>query len=169
MKEQNRDDLRELFDRFLGAQEGRTAVDEVRRAERLLELYPAPQPDLEMLADVKRQVAAQLARRCRFTHMTHRLVPAAAAAIVITLIGLWGRGPTSRPQLSYASLIPAAIWESDDINSDDAELAYFAAEIEQIEAQMRALEAGEGDSTGTDTLHEVEAELLRLDTGFWKE
>ena len=169
MENRNRESLRELFGRFLGVDEAEAAAEEIQRAERLLELYPAPMPAPEVLAGIKRQIAGRRIQHHRFTHTAYRLVGAAAAIIVVAMIGLLGRDPASLPQANYASLIPTAIWESDDINSDDVELAYFTAEIEQIEAQMRALEAGESDDAGADTLDEVEAELLRIDADFWKE
>ncbi len=170
MQNQNRDDLRALFRRFLGIEESRTAADEVRRGEQLLNLYPAPEPAPEVLAAIKRQLVLRLAkRRHRITCLIYRTVPAAAAVILVALASLFGHRPADSPEVSYASLIPAAIWESDDISSDDVELAYLTAEIEQIEAQMRALEASESESVDTHALDEVEVELMRLDTEFWKE
>ncbi len=169
MENRNRESLTELFRRFLGGDEAEVATDEIQRAEKLLELYAAPKPAPEMLARLKRQAASRHIPHHRFTHVAHRLGGAAAAIIVVAMIGLLGRGPTSPPRVNYASLIPTAIWESEDINSDDVELAYFTAEIQQIEAQMRALEAGEGDSATVGALDEVEVELLRIDTEFWKE
>jgi cell division protein FtsB len=169
MTGENPDNLRELFARFLAVDEANAAAEEVRRAEQLLELYPAPQPNAQAIAAIKRQVAARVARRHRFRHLPARLAPAAAAVILLALFARFGHKPTSQHHISYASLIPTAIWESDDISADDAELAYYTAELEQIEAQMRSLEAGEADNTGADTLHEVEMELMRIDTEFWKE
>lgn len=170
MENRNRDTLKELFERFMG-DEADNAADEVRCGERILDLYPAPQPDPEMLVSIKRQIAIRLSWRHRFVHTAYRLAPAAAAAAVITftLIGLYGNRPATESEISYASLIPTAIWESDDINADDVELAYFAAEIRQIEAQMRALEAGDGDRTRAGVLDEMEMELMRIDMEFWKE
>ena len=170
MEHRDRDDLKALFGRFLGVEEGNAAAEEVRRGDKLLGLYPAPQPTPEVLTDIKRHLAVRLTKhRHRIAHVAYRVVPAAAAVIVVALVTLFGHRPTGPRDVSYASLIPAAIWESDDISADDAELAYFTAEIKQIEAQMRALEAGENDSTGTDALDEVEVELLRIDTEFWRE
>ncbi len=92
-----------------------------------------------------------------------------AAAIVLALIGFFGRPVREPSSVSYASLIPSAIWESDDIASDDMELAYFRSELRQIETQMEALEAGDGDLVATASLDDVEMELIRIDTEFWRE
>ena len=75
-----------------------------------------------------------------------RSLAAAAAVIVLSLIGLLGPGSASRPHLSYAAIIPTAIWESDDLTADDLDLAYFSSEIRQIEAQMQALDAEDSDT-----------------------
>jgi hypothetical protein len=87
----------------------------------------------------------------------------------VALIGFYVYEPQSRPDLSHAALIPTAIWESDDIASDDFDIAYFASEIQHIEAQVRALEADDGESTGAGALDEVEMELMRINSEFWKE
>ncbi|MBN1360687.1 MAG: hypothetical protein JW993_08850 [Sedimentisphaerales bacterium] len=169
MEDRNREDWEKLFGRFVGTEQSEAAAEDIRRGQTLLELYPAPQPDARLVASIKRRIAGRLAHRHRFAHLAYRIAPAAAAVIVIALLGRFRHGPAGSTQISYASLIPTAIWESDDINADDVELAYFAAEIEQIEAQMRALEAGDADSNGANALDEVEVELLRIDTEFWKE
>ncbi len=170
MEDRSHDNLVELFGRFVGPEAGKATAEDIRRGQRLLELHPAPLPDSQLLAAIKRQIAVRLSRRRhRFVRIAYRAVPVAAAVIIIALAGLFGRGPATQSQVSYASLIPAAIWESDDINADDAELAYLTAEIEQIEAQIRALEAGESDNASAAALDEVEVELMRIDTEFWKE
>lgn len=168
MENHNRDALKELFERFVGDEAG-SAADEIRCAEQLLGQYPAPQPDPSVLADIKRQIAIRLSWRYRFVHNAYRLAPAAAAVIVFTLIGLYGNRPATESEINYASLIPAAIWESNDLSSDDVELAYFAAELRQIEAEMRALEAGDGGRIRADVLDEMEMELMLINMDFWQE
>lgn len=169
MEHRNRDNLSELLGRFLGVEEGDAAAQEVSRGEQLLELYPAPAPDPRVLAGIKQQMVTRAGRHRRLVQWAYRVAPAAAAVIAMALLVWPGHRPSSRPEASYASVIPTAIWESDDINADDVELAYLAAEIEQIEAQLRALDADDGDGNGANTLGEVEVELMRIDTEFWKE
>ena len=70
--------------------------------------------------------------------------------------------------MSYASIIPTAIWESDDLAADDLDLVYFTSEIRQIEAQMQALEPEESDAGSGGGPDELEMELMAIETEFWK-
>ena len=100
--------------------------------------------------------------------MLRGALAAAAAVIVIAMIGLLGPDSTSRTPMVHAAIIPAAIWESDNIEAEDLDLAYFTSEIRRIEAQMQALEAGDSESHGSGTLQELEMELMNVEIEFWK-
>ena len=169
MKNPDRDNLRELFERFMPSSEAERAAEDVRAGDEMLCAHPAPEPDREMILGIKLQMATQLSGKHRVTHHLYRLAASVAAVIVLTLIAFHHQAPHSNSSLSHATLLPQFIWESDDISADDIKLAYFTAEIEQIEAQVRALEAGESQDAGVRTLDEVEMELVRINTGFWKE
>lgn len=170
MKHRNEnDDLSALFERFVPSSNAEECAEEIRTADGLLRAHPAPQPRPEIIVGIKLAMAERLAERHRRPHPFFRFVGAAAAVIVVALIGILGRGPQSHPEVSHAALIPTAIWESDDLASDDHDIAYFASEIRQIETRMRALEAGDGEVEAVATLDEVEMELMRINTAFWKE
>jgi hypothetical protein len=169
VEDKARDNLKELFGRFVEPQEAAKAAEEIQRGQRLLELYPAPQPDDSLLAGIKQEMCARLNPQRRWMHRLYRLAPAAAAVILIALLGPFARRPASDSGVSYASLIPTAIWESGDINTDDAELAYFNAEIEQIEAQIRQLQTGDDGFGDTGAVDDLEVELIRIESEFWRE
>ena len=69
--------------------------------------------------------------------------------------------------LAIASIVPTAIWESDNIATDDMVLAFFTAEIEQIEGEVRAFLSGES-SNGEAGVDELEMELMEIENDFWK-
>ena len=71
-------------------------------------------------------------------------------------------------EVSYASLIPAAIWENDDITTADEDLAVFTAQIDQIEDEVLTLQSGERAGNGDSTLVELELELIEINSDFWK-
>jgi hypothetical protein len=168
MNKRNRENLAGLFGRFFGVSEAEAAAEEVRAAERILDAYPAPEPDARSIAAIKMQIITRLARKRTVSRAIHRSMVAAAAVVVVAIIGLLGRGPTGQSDMDHAAIIPTRIWESDDIASDDLELVYFNAEIERIEAQMRALESGEGEGDSSSTLGEIEIELMQIESEFWK-
>ncbi len=161
------ENLIELLRRFMDEPTARAAHEDIQAGERFLEAYPAPTPDTRLIAAIKTQMAVAALRRHRIVRLVHGSLAAAAAVIVLALIGLLGPGAADRPHMSYAAIIPAAIWDSDDLTADDLDLAYFSSEIGQIEAQMQALDAGESES-GSSTLDEFENELMAIQTDFWK-
>ena len=168
MRDRHRDDLQELLERLLGEAEAQAASEDVRAGERMLELYAAPEPDAHTLAQIRRHMMLTFRLGRRRRRAFYRSLTAAAAIVVVVLIALFGRRPAGPTPMAQAGIIPAAIWESDDVAGDDLEIAYFDAEIQQIETQLRRLEAGESD-TDSDRLETIEMELMQIDTVFWKE
>ncbi len=164
MREQTHENLMELLQRFMDEPAARAAHEDIQAGERFLDAYPAPTPDAQLLATIKAQMAVAAPRRHRIVRLVHGSLAAAAAVIVLALIGLLGPGSANRPPIA---IIPAAIWDSDDIVADDLDLAYFSSEIGQIEAQVQALDAGENEG-GSGALDEFEDELMAIQTDFWK-
>lgn len=169
MRDRNYGELRELLKRFVDPPEADSIERDIRAGDSLFDMHRAPLAAPETLAAVKRRISVRLGAPPRHAHPLYRYVGAAAAVIAMALIGFFGRSAPEQPRVSYASLIPAAIWDSDDLVSDDAQLAYFRSELRHIETQMQALEAGDGEPVAPGSLDEVELELIRIDTQFWKE
>jgi hypothetical protein len=168
MRDQAHENLIELLRRFMDEPTARAAHADIQAGERYLDAYPAPRPEARLVATMKTQMAVAALRRRRIARLVHGSLAAAAAVIVLALIGLPGHGPANRPRMSYATIIPPAIWDSDDITTTDLDLAYFSSQIRQIEAQMRALETGDAETIDNDTSDEIEMELLALQAEFWK-
>jgi hypothetical protein len=172
MEDRNRENLGELFGKFFDAEQAESCLKDFQEAERILRENPAPAPDDMLIANIKAEIAmrlpvrkAELARR----RIYRRAIAAAAvfliAGISATLFDHTGPGPTT---LAAASLIPTAVWESDDVTADDEDLAFFATEIEQIENEVIALESGEDASESDSTIEELEMELIVVSSDFWK-
>ena len=74
-------------------------------------------------------------------------------------------GPNPR-----VNLIPAAIWDSEDITTDDMQLAGYNVELEQLESELHNLQSGEDiEIASAGALTELEMNLMEIDNGFWKE
>ncbi len=165
MRDEAHENLIELLRRFMDEPTAQAAHEDIQAGERLLDAYPALPPDARLIAAIKTQMAVAAVHRRRIARLVHGSLAAAAAVIVLALIGLLSPGATNRSPISYVAIIPPAIWESDDITTDDLDLAYFSAEIGQIETQMQALDAGESESGALD---EFEDELMSIQADFWK-
>lgn len=167
MNGHDNEELRELIERLYDVAEAGKVAEDIRGGERLLELYPAPEPDARVVSDIKARITIKLSRRSKARRRTYESVAAAAAVAIIALVGLFGRGPRGMPTLAHAGLIPTAVWESDDLAADDLEIAYFNTEIDQIEAQLRTLESGETEPP-EERLDSIEMELIEIEADFWK-
>jgi hypothetical protein len=168
MKNGARENLMELLQRFMDESSARAAHEEIQAGEQWLQACPAPAPEERVLAAIRRQMAGTAPRRHRIVRFAQAALATAAAIVVLALVGQLGPRPTTPPRMAYAALIPTAIWESDDLTTDDLDLAYYSSEIRQIEAQVRALEADDSEIVGGDAPDEIEMELLALQAEFWK-
>jgi hypothetical protein len=165
MGDQTHEDLNSLLRRFLDPAQAREARQDIRSGERLLRAFPAPSPSRETLDRIKAEIRTALWRRHRVRRVVRPSL-AAAAVIAFAAVGLLERGPASRPPASHANLLPAAVWDSDNIAADDLDLVYFTTEVRQIEAQVAALDAGE--TLGRGAVDELETELAQIETEYWK-
>jgi hypothetical protein len=168
MRERTPESLTELLKRFMDATAAETAAEEIRAGERLLDACPAPAPSARTLAAIRIRMATAALRHRWRVRVFRGSLAAAAAVVMALLIGLPAQRPTQRPGMNFATIIPTAIWESDDLAADDLRLVYFSSEIRRIEAQMQALEAEENDLDGGGSPDDLERELLAIETELWK-
>ena len=164
------ENLKELFERFFDAGQVESCLNDFEEAERLLRQHPAPEPDEMLIANIKAEIAMRLPviRVQTFRRRVWELAGIAAAIAVLTLVGVrLSHGP-GRQTGYYASLIPTAIWESTNIAADDADLALFTTEIEQIKDEMQGLESGRDAGDADSSIAELEMELIQISSDFWK-
>ena len=166
MNGEDKENLKELFEKFLNPQQTRQAAEDVRQGEQILGQYPAPVPDKELADNIKAKISETLVRRksTAFKYTAYKAAAVAAVLIVLTTISvkLFDKEP------AVGVRIPSAIWESDDIAVDDAELAVLTAEIEQIESEIMALHLGENGGNGSGAITDLEMELVEINSDFWK-
>ncbi len=172
MDDRNQENLRELFEKFFDAEQAEGCVEDIQKAEQIFRELPAPEPDDMLIANIKAEIAMRLpaARAHRVRRIIYEVVGAAAAILVVAALSLqlFEKDVPQNGEFVYASLIPTAIWESDDIAADDEDLAAFTAQIEQIEDEVLALQSGEEAGNGDSTLVELEMELIEINSDFWK-
>ena len=169
MDEQNHENLREFLEKFLDRREAEQTAEDIQKGEQMLSEYPAPQPDDLLLASIKRKMADALPyeRGYNFRRVFYKTVGIAAVFILLSVISVMVfNGRTER--LTTDLVMTAAIWDSDDITADDANLATLIAEAEEIEGEMLALEMDENGGNGSGSLMELEMELEEINSDFWK-
>jgi intein/homing endonuclease len=166
------ENLKDLFERFLNAEQAKKAVEDVAKAERILCKYPAPEPDGELIVNIKAEIAASLLRKKEnaFRRIVYKTTAVAAGFILLAAIGVKlfekGRGEPERP--ASDSIMPKAVWESERLADDDVNSAALIAEVEQIESDLLAVQWGENGGNGYETVTELETELIEINGDFWK-
>ncbi|MHC4647986.1 MAG: hypothetical protein ACYTBJ_21205 [Planctomycetota bacterium] len=172
MNSPEHENLKELFEKFLNSQQAETGAEDIERGERILRENPAPAPREELVAGIKAEVGRALSQE-KANPLSGGIWKAACVAAAFVIVAVVstkisernGNGP---PELITASIIPSAIWDSDDIAADDADLATLNAEMEQIKSEALALRLGESDSNNVEDLTELEEILVEIDSDFWK-
>ena len=172
MEDRNQENLRELFEKFFDAEQAESCIEDIQKAEQIFCEHPAPEPDDMLIANIKAEIAMRLpvARAHRVRRIIYEVVGAAAAILIVAAVSLqlFEKDVPQNGEFVYASLIPTAIWESNDIAADDEDLAVFTAQIEQIEDEVLALQSGEETGNDDSTLVELEMELIEINSDFWK-
>jgi len=171
MKDRDKENLNELLEKLFDGEQARNYIEDARKVEQILRQYPAPEPDDMLIANIKAEVVMRLP--VRRAHLARRkLYEVAAVAAVVVLaafaaVRLFDEPGPGRYVYS-ASLIPKAIWESQDLAADDENLAVFQTEIQQIEEEMLALESDDNSSESDTAITELEMELIENSSDFWK-
>ena len=171
MNERNEENLKDLFEKFVDAGQAEKAAEDIRKGEEILSAHPGPEPDGEVIAGIKAEVARELSRRK--TRVTKRVVykaaSVAAAFIIMASVSvkIFEKGG-EQGKVVRASILPSAIWESEDLAADDVDLAILTAEIREIEEDALALQFGENGGNGHIGLEELEIELMEINGDFWK-
>ncbi len=172
MENRNRENLRELFEKFFDAEQAESCVEDIQKAEQIFREHPAPEPDDMLIANIKAEIAMRLqaARAHRFRRIIYEVVGAAAAILIVATVSLqlFQKDAPQNIDFIQASLIPTEIWISNDIAADDEDLVVFTAQIEQIEDEVMALQSGEDTGNGDSTIAELEMELIEINSDFWK-
>ncbi len=172
MEDQTNENIEELFGKFLSDQDARRAAEDIQKAEEILREHPAPEPAGELLADINSKIAEALsAEKAKTRKLTaYRVAAVAAAIIILVAIGVrfFEEGPAETQSPVTITLIQQAIWESEDISADQAELALLTDELEQIEGEILALRLGEDGGESSREFIELEMELTDIGGDFWK-
>jgi hypothetical protein len=172
MNGQNEENLKNLFEKFLNSKEAEKAVDDIRKGEQVLREYPAPEPDRELIADIKAEIAEAVlhSKTNAFRRMVYKTAVVAAAVIIVTAISvrIFEKGGGEPERVIAGSVIPESLWESEDLAADDTDLAILADEIEQIEGDILTVKLDENGGNGGEDLTELEIELIAINSDFWK-
>ena len=174
MNGETEENLRDLFEKFLNSEQAEQAVEDIRKGERILRGHTAPEPDGELITNIKAEIAAILLRKKEnaFRRIVYKTVAVAVGFILLAAIGvkLFEKNKVEPERVATDSTRPKAVWESERLADDNAESATLIAEVEQIESDLLAMQLGENSSNGHEAVAELEMEmeLTDISSDFWK-
>lgn len=170
MNSETQDNLEELFGKFIGSEQAGEMAEDVRKGERILGEYSAPEPDQILIADIKAEIAEALLHRGQtsFRRMAYRAMAVAAVIAVLATVSVKlfeNGGVELKKPIGALVVVP---WESDNIAEADVELSTLIAELEQVENEILALQSNQVNGNGNKAVTELELELIEINSGFWK-
>jgi len=171
MNAKDSENSKELFARFLTGEDADAAADDIAAADKLINDNPAPQPDAAVLAEINAKINRTLALRQTSKVRMMRTAAVAAAAVIVAAVVVWQipQRRTDRPKETVAAaMIPAAVWESDDLSADDVELADLTEQIDELENEIVALQTAQQDDEEAFDLSELETKIMSTKHYTWK-
>lgn len=172
MNKPENENLKELFGLFMDKHAADEAAEDIEKADRLFDAYPAPQPADGTIAKVKDRVAIELKRR-HTTSIQWRVLSAVAVAAVLVagafLSLRFFEGQKGNPATTkYAASIPDRVWEGSDITSDDADIAALSADVETLRNTVYGSQVDDSSAYGNATISDLEMELAETNGELWK-
>lgn len=160
------ENLRELLAGFMDEAAARQKAEDIEKGEEILGANQSPQPDEQVLAEVKKNVVAALRRRRTVVFQKRILGAAVAAAIImVSVLALmrYGNQPTSGQTKVIAASIPARVWEG----ADDTDVTVLKAEIDNIQSELSGAQSDDSGNTST-AVGDLETELIEVNGDIWK-
>ena len=114
--ETNKENLRELIEKFMGSQNAQMYLDDIEAGERILREHPAPKPDDMLLANIKANITLHKVpqRTVTFRKRVFEAIAVAASIIIIAAISLQSinETPTLLPEMPtyHSSVVPEGFW-----------------------------------------------------------
>jgi hypothetical protein len=169
MNDRNEENLKDLFERFVGTEEAQNCVEDFAQVKRILGENPAPQPSQELIAAINSRIAEEIRLRKEhtFRRLAYRLAPVAAVFIILASVSikLYVRNP-EKPR--YVPLLSSTIWDSENIVADDPDLAVLTAEVDELEIEFATLESGDDGGNGRSDITELEMDFVAISTDIWE-
>jgi len=172
MSDTEKENLKDLFARFVDAGSAEEAARDIDRTEAILRQYPAPEPGAAVLAKAKAAACEALMRRKagESRRVMYKILAVAAVLFVAAVVAVKVFQPAAiqTPGQTVAAVIPSALWQGDDIADADADIAVLTAEVNQIADEILALRLGDNGTNGQGGVYDVEMELIEISSDFWK-
>lgn len=170
MSNETKENLEELIDQFFTQQQAKGVLKDIETSEAILRENAAPAPADELIEEVKFSIAEKLKKQKEHSlgRLIYRATAVAAAIIIGVSLSVMFFAKDAVDKDIAVAMIPAMIWESENLAETDAELATFTAEIEEVESDLVTLQLNETNGNGYNSALELEMEFIEIEGDFWK-
>jgi hypothetical protein len=167
-----KEEIKKLLEQFMEAKQAGESAEDIFHGERLLGEHPAPEPDWELIRNVKTAIRMRLAEEQTRPNRVQILLKAVSIAAVLAIVSLLGtlilNQTTPEPIEVAGSSTNQVLWESDDIFAGDNNLMVLDTELKQIQSELRTLKRGGTESNVARELYDIESELVVFASDFWE-
>ena len=172
MSNDSQENLKDLIKCFYSNEETFDVLGDIELGDKLLQNNPSPKPSKKLIAAIKADISNTI-KRSKYKALKsqmYRLTAAAAVLVILLAVSIFldQNSTIDHEQTATATVLAASIWESEDIRGDDELLALLTAEIEELERELIAVDLGELNGESVGEFDELEAELIEINTEFWK-
>ncbi len=166
MDAKKQENLKELVERFVSGKEVEKYIDDIQAGEQILRNHPAPEPDDMLLANIKAEIALHILPRKIFVFRKIVYATAAAAVIIVTVLGfgLFENRSQIEPPMQRVQAASPFPWD----RSEDTTATYIKIKAEQIQRQVMAMENAEDETDSSRAVKKLEIESAVIGSDFWE-
>jgi hypothetical protein len=166
MDAKKQENLKELVERFVAAEEVQKYINDIKAGEQILQGNPAPEPDDMLIANIKAEIALHILPQKTSIFRKIVYTTAAAAVIIIAAVGLelfesQNRTEPTMQGFQAASSFP---WDA----GEDTTATYIKIKTEDIQRQVMAMDNVEEDIDSSRAVQRLEIESAVVGSDFWE-
>lgn len=167
MSKKAEENLSELLGQFYGEPEAGEVLEDIKVGDAILGENSAPVPSDELVLAIKSKTAEKLEQKktVPLRSIIYHVSTIAAAILIVVGIGIMR---IDKAEIETAGIVSASLWENLSSAEENDELVTLAAEIEEIESELVALQLNETNGNGQNGVIELEMEYIEIESDFWK-
>ncbi len=172
MKAGKNKELRQLLKKLLDEKQAAQTLKDFEWANKILRENPAPQPDRQLLDNIKTQIRSKLDKRRASLNKRRLAFRMAAAAAAVVILAAFIANMLEKTDQNHKSpavdVMPMEMWKNQDLNQVDPTLATISIQTENIRRELLSLQLGDDSADNQRTLVDLEVELAEIESEFWK-
>jgi hypothetical protein len=156
-----------LLSKFFSPEQAEQIKNDFASADALFEKFPAPNPPQQTLADIKQKISQRLENQKQVRWPAVFIKTAAIAVIIVIIHAVMPVNfNKTKPNQYVKTVEQSLLWQD-----EETDVSAYNAEITQLKNELMAINLGEETSANgilTDSLQQLELEIIETENTFWK-